>query len=242
MRNGENTPVDNTDTDIKHRLETLENRVYEAADSVGRPRDSVKLVAVSKTHSFLTVQKAIDAGARIFGENYIQEAAEKIEKLSAHPISWHFIGHLQRNKAKYAVKLFDLIHSVDSLKLAEELDKRAANIGKIQNILIQVNISEEETKSGVSHDDALELMRRISKLNSVSVKGLMTMPPFFDEPEKARPYFVALRKLKERIEQESIPHISMEELSMGMSGDFEVAIQEGATLIRVGTAIFGKRH
>ena len=155
---------------------------------------------------------------------------------------WHFIGHLQSNKAKYAVRLFDLIHSVDSLKLARELDKQSRKINKIQEILIQVNISEEASKSGVSVNDTLRLLKDISRLENLSVKGLMTMPPFFNAPEKARPYFTALRKLRDQIKMEAISNISMDELSMGMTGDFETAIEEGATLVRIGTAIFGARQ
>jgi pyridoxal phosphate enzyme (YggS family) len=187
------------------------------------------------------VKEAIEAGVKILGENYIQEARKKLGALSSHPVSWHFIGHLQTNKAKYAVRLFDLIHSVDSLKLAHELNKQAKKINKIQEILIQVNIGMESTKAGVYEQDALSLIKDISHLENLSVKGLMTMPPFFNEPEKVRPYFSALRKLRDQIKKESIPNIAMDELSMGMTGDFEAAIDQGASLVRIGTAIFGER-
>jgi hypothetical protein len=198
-------------------------------------------VAVSKTVPAETVKVAIEAGATILGENYIQECREKFNTLATMPVSWHFIGHLQRNKAKYAVRMFDLIHTVDSFALAQEIDKRAAKINKVQPILVQINISQEETKSGVSLEGALALVEQISTLNFVAVKGLMTMPPFFDEPEKARPYFQELRHLRDRIEKLQLSQVAMQELSMGMTGDFEVAIEEGATLVRVGTAIFGAR-
>ncbi len=188
------------------------------------------------------VKEAIDIGMTDFGENYIQEAREKITTLSAHPVTWHYIGHLQSNKAKYAVRMFDLIHSVDSLKLAKELDKYAKKIDKVQAILIQVNVAKEDSKSGVYIEDTLRLVRETSKLENIAVKGLMTMPPYFNAPEKARPFFAALRQLRDQIKNENMPNISMEELSMGMTGDFEAAIEEGATMVRIGTAIFGERH
>ncbi len=156
-------------------------------------------------------------------------------------LSWHLIGHLQTNKAKYAVKLFDLIHSVDNLELAAELDKQAAKIGKIQDVLIEVSIAGEAAKAGVDIDEAVDLVRRAALLRNIRIKGLMTMPPYSDKPEDSRPYFKKLRELSSSIDKENIPGVSMAELSMGMSGDFEVAIEEGATLVRVGTAIFGER-
>lgn len=208
----------------------------------GRDPETIRLVAVSKTMAINTVEQAIRAGATILGENFIQESRKKIDALSSCPVSWHFIGHLQTNKAKYAVKLFDLIHSVDSLKLAIELDKRAININKIQQVLLQINISKESSKSGVSVSNAITLLKDISRLENLSVRGLMTMPPFFNDAGKVRPYYIALRDLRDQIREEAIANISMEELSMGMTGDFEVAIEEGATLVRIGTAIFGKRQ
>ena len=199
-------------------------------------------MAVSKTIPSNRVKEAIDAGVTILGENYIQEAREKINVLSSYAVSWHFIGHLQSNKAKYAVKLFDLIHAIDSLKLARELDKQAKKISKIQQVLIQVNIGEESSKSGVYKQDTIELIEAISLLENLSVKGLMTMPPFFNAPEKVRPFFADLRTLRDHIKNANITNITMDELSMGMTGDFEAAIEEGATLVRIGTAIFGKRN
>ncbi len=228
-------------TELKTRLENVLNRIKNAALACGRDPETILLVAVSKTIPTDMVKEAIEAGVKILGENYIQEARKKLGALSSHPVSWHFIGHLQSNKAKYAVGLFDLIHSVDSLKLARELNKQAKKINKIQEILIQVNIGMESTKAGVYEQDALSLIKDISHLENLSVKGLMTMPPFFDEPERARPYFSALRKLRDQIKKESIPNIAMDELSMGMTGDFEAAIDQGASLVRIGTAIFGKR-
>ena len=228
-------------TELKTRLENVLNRIKNAALSYSRDPETIRLVAVSKTIPTDMVKEAIEAGVKILGENYIQEVRKKFNALSSYPVSWHFIGHLQTNKAKYAVRLFDLIHSVDSLKLAHELNKQAKKINKIQEILIQVNISMESTKAGVYEQDALSLIKDISHLENLSVKGLMTMPPFFNEPEKVRPYFSALRKLRDQIKKESIPNIAMDELSMGMTGDFEAAIDEGASLVRIGTAIFGER-
>jgi pyridoxal phosphate enzyme (YggS family) len=226
---------------IKNRLEKVKDRIKEAAKACDRNPESISLVAVSKTVSTDNVQKAIEAGVTILGENYVQEARDKIADLMDSSVSWHFIGHLQSNKAKYAVKLFDLIHSVDSLKLARELNKQAQKNGKIQQILVQVNISREETKSGISIDETMNLVNDISRLENLSIRGLMTMPPFFNQPEKVRPYFAALRDLRDQIQQNSTPNVSMDELSMGMTGDFEVAIEQGATMVRVGTAIFGER-
>ncbi len=227
---------------MKQRLEQIKARIREAAETCERDADTVRLVAVSKTVSAEHVKEAIAAGVTILGENYVQEAREKFKALVQYPVSWHFIGHLQSNKAKYAVRLFDLIHSVDSLKLALELDKQAAKVDKIQQILVQVNVSGEDSKSGIPADGAIELISAISRLNNLSIKGLMTMPPYFYQPEKVRPFFAALRKLSDHIKERSISNVGMDELSMGMTGDFEVAIQEGATLVRIGTAIFGERQ
>jgi pyridoxal phosphate enzyme (YggS family) len=227
---------------VKERLARINQRIAAAAIGCGRNPETVRLVAVSKTVDADRVAEAIDAGATIVGENYIQEARGKFNTLYGLPVQWHFIGHLQSNKAKYAVRMFDLIHSVESLKLATALDKEARKNGKVQEILIQVNISREETKSGISETGAVELITQISGLESVRVKGLMTMPPFFDSPEQARPFFRQLARLRDRIAAHDIPRVSMQELSMGMTGDFEAAIQEGATLVRIGTAIFGARR
>ena len=226
---------------MKHRIEQVKKRINDTAEACKRPVASIRLVAVSKTMPAEVVRDAIEAGILELGENYIQEAKEKINALATFPVTWHFIGHLQSNKAKYAVRLFDLIHSVDSLKLARELDKQAGKVDKIQQILVQVNISAEETKSGIAADEAIALISAISQMKNLSVQGLMTMPPYFYQPEKVRPFFAALRKLRDEIDGRRIPNVSMAELSMGMTGDFEVAIQEGATLVRIGTAIFGKR-
>lgn len=226
---------------MKARINSINKQIEAAARNCGRDAETVRLVAVSKTIPSQRVQEAIEAGVTILGENYVQEARTKFNELFAYPVSWHFIGHLQSNKAKYAVRLFDLIHSVDSFKLARELNKQAAKVDKIQNILIQVNIAEESTKSGISAPDTLKLLEHISSFENLAVKGLMTMPPFFNNPEKVRPYFKALRDLRDNLEKQMRPKVVLPELSMGMTGDFEAAIEEGATLVRIGTAIFGAR-
>jgi hypothetical protein len=226
---------------VKDRIIKIRDRITQTALSCGRNPSNVNLVAVTKTVSAGTIKAAIDAGIFIFGENYIQEAMTKIDDLSDTRVSWHFIGHLQSNKAKYAVRYFDLIHTIDTLKLAQEINRQAKKLDKIQNILVQVNIAMEATKSGVAYEDTISLIREISTLENLSVKGLMTMPPFFNQPEKVRPYFKHLAQLKNQIQNKAIKNVEMNELSMGMTGDFEVAIEEGATLVRIGTAIFGDR-
>jgi pyridoxal phosphate enzyme (YggS family) len=226
---------------LKTRLEQINERIQQAAESCKRDAESVRLVAVSKTIPAERVKDAIESGVTILGENYVQEAREKFNALAQYQVSWHFIGHLQSNKAKYAVRLFDLIHSVDSFKLARELHKQAQKADKVQPILVQVNISGEGTKAGISAEEAPGLISEISRMECLSIKGLMTMPPYFYQPEKVRPFFAALRQLRDEIKNQAPANVSMQELSMGMTGDFEVAIEEGATLVRVGTAIFGER-
>ena len=211
--------------------------VEKAARKAGRDAKEVKLVAVSKTVEVARIKEAIEAGVTILGENYVQEAQKKIEEIGK-PVFWHFIGHLQSNKAKYVVRLFDMIHSVDSIPLAEELNRRAEQAGQVIKAMIEVNLSKEATKFGTDEEMLWNLARRIQNLKHVSLEGLMTMPPYFDSPEMSRPYYVALRELKEKMTREGI---SLQELSMGMSNDFEIAIEEGATFVRVGTAIFGPR-
>ncbi|MBT3311905.1 MAG: YggS family pyridoxal phosphate-dependent enzyme [Desulfobacterales bacterium] len=223
------------------RLNDIKKRIINAALSCGRNPEEIKVVAVSKTMPIEKVKEAINAGAVIFGENYIQESREKITELSAYPVSWHFIGHLQSNKAKYAVKYFDVIHTVDSLKLAAIINREAVKIGKVQDILIQVNTGMESSKSGTLSDETLDLVKKISVFTNLRIDGLMTIPPLYNEPERVAPYFSMLRELRDSIKSENISNVYMDELSMGMTGDFEVAIKEGATIVRIGTAIFGKR-
>jgi len=226
---------------MKDRIDQIRHRIYSAALACDRDPGSVTLVAVSKNMPADTIRKAVDAGLRVFGENYIQEAEKKIDAVADPRLSWHFIGHLQSNKAKYVVCCFDLIHSVDTLKLATEIHRQAEKLEKVQDILVQVNIAGESTKSGVETRNALTLVEGISRLSHIRIKGLMTLPPFFDQPEKVRPYFMALSRLREEIQAAGIDNVEMTELSMGMSGDFEAAIAEGATMVRIGTAIFGER-
>ncbi len=227
-------------SDIVENLARIKERIEAAARRSGRNPADVHLVAVSKTVEVKRIQEAVKAGAKVFGENYVQEAQKKIEALG-HGVAWHFIGHLQTNKAKVAARLFDLIHSLDSLPLAEELNRHALKQGKTIAVLLQVSLSGEETKFGAREDELFQMLERLSALKGITVMGLMTMPPFFEDPESSRPYFAALRELRERLARQAFPEIFLKELSMGMSNDFEVAIEEGATLIRVGTAIFGSR-
>ncbi len=226
---------------VSERLASIRDRIRAAAEGAGRDPSEVRLVAVSKTVEADRIREAVDAGAEILGENYFQEAREKIDALADTGVSWHFIGHLQSNKAKYVVRDFDLIHSVDRLKLARELDRQAEKVGRVQPILIQVNLAGEASKSGVSGDRLMDLVREVARLSHLSVRGLMTMPPFFDAPERVRPYFGELRRKRDEIRDAGIEGVAMDELSMGMTGDFEAAVAEGATLVRIGTAIFGER-
>ncbi|MBI3398474.1 MAG: YggS family pyridoxal phosphate-dependent enzyme [Deltaproteobacteria bacterium] len=219
---------------------TVRERIERAAKHVGREPREITLLAAAKSVDVKRMREAVKAGVAVFGENYVQEAKKKIKDLQhgKRDIRWHFIGNLQKNKAKDAVSLFDMIETVDSIGLAKELNKRAKE--KL-DVLIQVNLAKEKTKGGVTEHEALGLAREIAKLENLSLKGLMTIPPYFEHPEMSRPYFTELRRLAEKIRRENMPNVIMKELSMGMSHDFEVAIEEGATIIRVGTAIFGER-
>jgi hypothetical protein len=225
---------------IAERLNQIRSRIAEAAAKAGRDPRTVRLVAVSKTRPPEDVVAACRAGQVIFGENYVQELTAKAAEVSE-PLEWHFIGHLQSNKVKYLTGLVSLVHSVDRLSLAEEISHQWGRQGLCCGVLVQVNIAGEASKSGTTEAGALQLVRDIALLPNVRVRGLMTMPPFFDDPEAARPYFAELKRLSDLIATEAVPGVEMRELSMGMSGDFEAAIQEGATLVRVGTAIFGER-
>ena len=225
---------------IAQRLNQIRSRIAEAAAKASRDPRTVRLVAVSKTRPTDDVVAACRAGQVIFGENYVQELTAKAAEIPE-PLEWHFIGHLQSNKVKYLAGLVTLIHSVDRLSLAEEISRQWGRLGRCCDVLVQVNIAGEASKSGTTETGALQLVRDIALLPNVRVRGLMTMPPFFDDPEAARPYFAELKRLSDLIAGECVPGVEMEELSMGMSGDFEAAILEGATLVRVGTAIFGER-
>ena len=226
---------------IRKNIAMVRERIEKAARLTGRDPKEITILAATKSVDIRKMQEAVKAGVTTFGENYVQEAEKKIKDLqrSKKDIYWHFIGHLQKNKAKDAAKFFDTIETVDSIELAKELNKRAE---KKLSVLIQVNISKEKTKGGVTEHEALVLARELAKLENISLRGLMTIPPFFENPEMSRPYFTELRRLAEKIRREAIPNVIMKELSMGMSHDFDVAIEEGATIIRVGTAIFGERQ
>ena len=226
---------------IRKNIAMVRERIEKAARLTGRDPKEITILAATKSVDTKKIQEAVKAGITTFGENYVQEALKKIKDLqgSKKDIYWHFIGHLQKNKAKDAAKFFDTIETVDSIELAKELNKRAE---KKLSVLIQVNISKEKTKGGVTEHEALVLARELAKLENISLRGLMTIPPFFENPEMSRPYFTELRRLAEKIRREAIPNVIMKELSMGMSHDFDVAIEEGATIIRVGTAIFGERQ
>ncbi|MGV8074587.1 MAG: YggS family pyridoxal phosphate-dependent enzyme [Syntrophobacteraceae bacterium] len=228
-------------TTIAENLELIGERIRAACARVGRDPAEVQLVGVTKTVPIERIREGVEAGLRILGENYIQEVRKKIEMLADLDVSWHFIGHLQSNKAKLAVEYCDWIHSVDSGNLARELDKQAQKRGKRLPVLIQVNIGDETTKSGVSPRELLPFFRSLLPLDGLVVCGLMAIPPYCEDPEEVRPYFSALRGFLERLRDEAPRPEELTELSMGMSQDFETAIEEGATFIRVGTAIFGER-
>ncbi len=225
---------------VSENIALVREEIARAARKAGRSPAEVRLLAVTKTVDDDRIREAIAAGVDLIGENYVQEARRKIELLGR-PLPWHFIGHLQTNKAKYAVRLFDLIHSVDRVDLARELDRRAAAQGVPLKVLVEVNVSGEASKSGVPAREAPALVRSIAEFPRLSVRGLMTMPPWFDDPEEARPHFAALRNLADEIRRERIGNVHMEELSMGMTNDYRIAVEEGATIVRVGRAIFGER-
>ncbi len=224
---------------IKDNLVRVYDRISRAAERAGREASSIHLIAVSKTRPLSMIEEARRAGVTDFGENRVQEALEKIRPDDG--ATWHLIGPLQRNKARFAARAFDMIHSVDRLSLGQELDRRLRSAGRTMPVLIQVNTSREESKAGVEPDRALELAGQLSTLPGLSVRGLMTIPAFTPDPEDARPAFRLLRETRDRIAAAGITGVDMHVLSMGMSHDFEVAIEEGADLVRVGTAIFGAR-
>lgn len=227
-------------SNIADNYRHLLDAIAAAARQVGREPETVKLVGASKTVAVERIRQAVAAGLTILGENYLQEAREKISALEL-PVTWHFIGHLQSNKAAAAVKLFSLIHSVDRPSLAQALDGAAAKADQVQDILLEINLAQEPTKSGVKLEDLEILLRTSAALPHLRVRGLMTMPPWDASPEKVRPFFKALRRTRDYLQSLKIPGVDLAELSMGMSGDFHIAIEEGATLVRIGTALFGAR-
>ena len=224
------------------RLEQVRARIAAAANRSGRASEEITLVAVTKTHPAAVVREAIAAGAGDFGENKIQEAEKKIPQVGREAARWHLIGHLQSNKARKAVELFDVIHSLDSPALAGRLDRICAESDRAElPVLIQVDLGHEATKSGVKENELSELVRAVTECSRLRLRGLMTLPPFFDNAEDARPFFRKLRELRDRLSSEGVFGAQKGELSMGMTNDYEVAIEEGATIVRVGTAIFGER-
>jgi len=226
---------------IAENLSIIQNKIRAAALKAGRDPASVRLVAVSKTQPPAAIDEAALAGQLLFGENYVQELTAKAKEV-VQPVEWHYIGGLQTNKVKYLAGLVTMVHSVDRISLAQEIDRQWGRIGKCCDILIQVNIACETTKCGTSSAELIELVRAAATLPHLRIRGLMTMPPFYDDPEAARPYFRELKRLAMEIAAQDIPGVEMQELSMGMSGDFAVAIAEGATLVRIGSAIFGERR
>ena len=229
------------DTYLKENFQSVEARIQAACDRAGRSRKEVTLIAVSKTKPVEMLQTIYDAGSRDFGENKVQEMCDKIEQLST-DIRWHMIGHLQTNKVKYIVGRVSLIHSVDSLHLAQEIEKQAAKLDVIVPILIEVNIAEEESKFGIHKEETISLVREVAALPHIRIQGLMTIAPYVENPEDNRAYFRGIKQLSVDIARENIDNVSMDCLSMGMTGDYEVAIEEGATMVRVGTGIFGERN
>ena len=226
---------------IVENLQNIENRIQEACARAGRKRDEVTLIAVSKTKPVEMLQEVYKEGIRDFGENKVQELCQKSEVLPEN-IKWHRIGHLQTNKVKYIVGKTRLIHSVDSLKLAEEIQRLAEKRDVDVDILVEVNIANEESKFGISKEKVIDLVQAISRLTRVHIKGLMTIAPLVNNPEDNRLFFRGIKELSVDIELQNIDNVSMDVLSMGMTGDYEVAIEEGATMVRVGTGIFGERN
>jgi len=221
---------------LRENYQQVLDRIADAARCVNRDPADIKLVAVSKTHPVGALREAIDAGMHIFGENKVQEAEDKIAEIGRDAAEWHLIGHLQSNKARKAVQLFDVIHSVDSLELARRLERMCEEEERERlSVLVQVDLANEETKSGATEQELNDIAGYLKRCKHLTFDGLMVLPPFFDDPEATRPYFQKLRKLRDKIVPDG-------ELSMGMSHDFEVAVEEGATIVRVGTAIFGARN
>ena len=226
---------------LKENLAQVEKNIQRACDRAGRDRQEVTLIAVSKTKPVEMLQEIYDEGIRVFGENKVQELLDKYEVLPE-DIKWQMIGHLQRNKVKYIIDKVDLIHSVDSIRLAESIDKEAEKKGVIVNILIEVNVAKEDTKFGLMPEEVDDFIEQIKKLEHICVKGLMTIAPFVSDPEENRPIFARLRELSVDIGKKNVDNINMSVLSMGMTNDYQVAIEEGATMVRVGTGIFGARN
>lgn len=227
---------------IAANIEKVRTRINEAAKRAGRDPGEITLMAVSKTMPAEAITAAFDCGITLFGENRVQELLEKLPKLDMTGRSVHLIGHLQTNKVKYIIDKVDMIESLDSLHLAKEIDSQAKKAGRIMDVLVEVNIGKEESKSGVFPEDLPDFIDQLSQFNNIKIRGLMAIPPFNEDKEKTRPYFAQMRKLFIDIGTKKSDNMNMSILSMGMSSDFDVAIEEGSTIVRVGTAIFGKRN
>ena len=234
-----------SDTDkvlsIADNVRRVRTRMRQAAERAGRDPMSVRLVAASKTVDAARIRAAISAGVTILGENYLQETRQKLGQTGRAGVEWHLIGPLQRNKVRYVFDLFDMMHSLDRLELAEEINRRAERLGRRLSVLLEVNVGGETSKSGWTTAGLLNDIRQLAALPHIQVRGLMTIPPPTSQPHEARPFFRQLRQLRDRLAQEGYDGMAFDELSMGMTADYEVAIEEGATLVRVGTAIFGPR-
>lgn len=225
---------------IRANLEEVERRIQAACDRAGRNRQEVTLIAVSKTKPVSDIREAMECGIDVFGENKVQEIRDKTEQIKE-PLHWHMIGHLQTNKVKYLPGKVDMIHSVDKLSLAEEIEKQAAKCGIVMDVLCEVNMAGEDTKFGLTKEETPSFVRAIANFPHVRVRGLMTIAPYTEDPESNRKYFRGLYELMESLKKENIEGTQLDTLSMGMTGDYEVAIEEGATFVRVGTGIFGER-
>ncbi len=225
---------------IKENLDLVEKNIQEACARAGRDRESVTLIAVSKTKPVSDIRTAMDCGITVFGENKVQEIKDKTEEIKE-PLSWHMIGHLQANKVKYLPGRVCMIHSVDNRKLADEIEKQFSKAGEKIDVLIEVNMAAEDSKFGISPEQVPDFVKEIAPLEHLNIRGLMTIAPYTEEPESNRQYFRGLKELMESINKMGIPGVKMDQLSMGMTGDYQVAIEEGATFVRVGTGIFGER-
>lgn len=225
---------------IRENIEVIRQKIARAAERAGRDPKDVLLLAVTKTIDNERIREAVDAGLTELGENKVQEIMDKYDTLER-DVKWHMIGHLQTNKVKYIIDKVTLIHSVDSLKLAEEINKKAAKAGKVMDILVEINVADEESKFGITCDMAEDIIRNLSTMENIRVRGLMTVAPFVDDGEQNRPVFRRLKQLLVDINAKKLDNVNMDILSMGMTGDYEVAVEEGATIVRVGTGIFGPR-
>jgi len=226
---------------IPANIARISEQIAAACGRAGRRPEEVRLIAVSKVKPAELIEEAWHSGQQLFGESYVQEFRDKAPQVQA-PVDWHFIGGLQTNKVKYLRGLVAMIHSVDRLQLAEEIDRQWEKLGRSVDILLQVNVGDEKSKSGCAPQELPDLAAAIARLPHLKICGLMCLPPYSDDPEEVRPFFRQLRELAGQIAELNIPGVEMRELSMGMSGDFEVAVEEGATLVRIGTAIFGERN